>query len=326
MKAVLVDEKRKKLVIGECQTPVPKKNEVLLQVKATALNRADLLQKRGLYPPPPGASPILGLEASGVVVKCGADVKRWKEGDRVFALLAGGGYAEYAVIPEDMLMPIPASFSFEEAAAIPEVFLTAYLNLFELGKLKKNDWVLVHAGASGVGTAAIQLIRAAGALSIVTAGTEEKRQFCRSLGAVKAIDYKAGPFAPKVKDVTDNEGVHVILDFIGAPYWEQNISCLRNDGRLIIIGTMGGTKVQQVNLGALLRRRLQVIGTALRSRPPKDKAVLTEKFRSFAFPLFEKGELKPVIDSIWNMEDVNEAHEKMERNENIGKIVLRIAT
>lgn len=325
MKAVLVNEKTRGLYLGEAEKPKPAENEMLVKVKATALNRADLLQKRGGYPPPEGASSILGLEMAGVVEETGSGVSDWSPGDRVFALLPGGGYAEYAVVPTDMAMRIPDNFSFEEAAAIPEVFLTAYMNLFWLGGLRTGGHVLIHAGASGVGTAAIQLVKEVGATSIITAGTEEKRVFCRELGASTAIDYKAGPFAEKVKEATDGRGVNVILDFIGAPFWEQNLQCLSMDGRLIIVGVMGGPKAEGVNLGQLLRRRLQVKGTALRSQPVEKKIALTREFAEFALPRFTDGRLKPVIDSVWDWEKADDAHKYMEQNKNAGKIVLRIS-
>lgn len=325
MRAVLVEEDTKKLYIGEAERPSIMDNELLVKVKATAINRADLLQRTGNYPPPKGASPILGLEMSGVVEEVGKNAGNWKKGDPVFGLLPGGGYAEYAKIPGEMAIPIPESLSFEQAAAIPEVFLTAYLNMFKLGGLTKGGKVLIHAGASGVGTAAIQLAREAGAASIiVTAGTETKREFCLALGADVAIDYKEGPFAPKVKEATEEKGVNLILDFIGAPYWEQNISSLDIDGRLILIGTMGGSKVNDVDLGKLLFKRIQVIGTALRSKPVDQKVDLTKRFSEFALPLFNDGHLKPIIDSVMDWQQANEAHNYMEQNKNSGKIVLQI--
>jgi NADPH:quinone reductase-like Zn-dependent oxidoreductase len=223
-----------------------------------------------------------------------------------------------------MAIRIPEHFSFEEAAAIPEVFLTAYLNLFILGGLKQDQTVLIHAGASGVGTAAIQLVKEAGAASIVTAGSDEKRKTCLQLGASAALDYKAGPFAPMVKEITDGKGANIILDFIGASYWEQNLASLSVDGRLILIGMMGGSKVTELDLALLLSRRLQVIGTALRSKSIEDKIHLTEQFAEFAMPRFADGRLQPVVDSIWSWENVNDAHEHMEQNNNTGKIVLRL--
>ncbi|MCR2821228.1 NAD(P)H-quinone oxidoreductase [Lederbergia panacisoli] len=324
MKAILVEEKTQQLFIGETDMPHMGKSDLLIKVRATALNRADLLQKRGLYPPPQGASTILGLEMSGVVEEVGENVSGWKKGDRVCALLPGGGYAEYVVIPAEMAIRIPQNLSFEEAAAIPEVFLTAFLNMFWLGKLKKEETILIHAGASGVGTAAIQLAREIGANIIVTAGTEEKRSLCLSLGAAEAIDYKEGPFHEKVMDATFGKGVNLIFDFIGAPYWEQNIDSLATDGKLILIGTMGGAKLNDVNLGKLLFKRLQIIGTALRSQSIKNKIALTKDFTDFALSKFENGRLKPIIDSIWEWEKVNETHSHMEQNKNSGKVILQI--
>ncbi|WP_306419760.1 NAD(P)H-quinone oxidoreductase [Bacillus sp. J14TS2] len=324
MKAILVEEKDQSLYIGDFEKPKIGPNEILVKVKATALNRADLLQKRGLYPPPHGASPILGLEMSGIVEELGAEVTGWKKGDRVCALLPGGGYAEYVSIPADMSMRVPEQLSFEQAAAIPEVFLTAYLNMFWLGNLQKGQTILIHAGASGVGTAAIQLAKEKGANIIVTAGTPEKRELCLSLGADYAIDYKEGPFSEKIKTATEDKGVDLIFDFIGADYWDENIRSLRFDGKLIIIGTMGGSKVKEVDLGKLLAKRLQVIGTALRTQPPEKKSQLTQDLSNFAFAKIASGDIKPILDSTWDWADANKAHAHMEQNKNAGKIVLRV--
>jgi tumor protein p53-inducible protein 3 len=325
MKAILVDDKTKSLLIGEADDPVLTEDDLLVRVAATALNRADLLQRLGLYPPPPGASSIMGLEMAGVVEKVGAKAAGlWKPGDRVCALLPGGGYAQLVSIPAGMAMRVPEPFSLEEAAAIPEVFLTAFLNLFVLGGLKPHHTVLIHAGASGVGTAAIQMVREAGAKSIVTAGNEEKRSTCLRLGATAAIDYHAGPFASQVKELTGGRGADILLDFIGATYWEQNLESMATDGRLIVLGTMGGSRAADLDLGLLLRRRLQVIGSSLRSRSTEDKIELTRQFSEFAMPLLADGRLKPVIDSVWEWQQVNEAHAHMEQNRNTGKIVLRI--
>ncbi|MDI3328673.1 MAG: NAD(P)H-quinone oxidoreductase [Alicyclobacillaceae bacterium] len=312
------------LYLGEVPDPVPGEGEVLVRVKATALNRADLLQRRGGYPPPAGASPILGLEAAGVVEAVGGGCRAVRPGDRVMALLPGGGYAERVVVPEEMAMPIPASFSFEEAAAVPEVWLTAYLNLILLGGLRPGQDVLIHAGASGVGTAAIQIVREWGARAHVTAGSPEKLRVCLELGAATAVNYKEGPFAPKVLEATGGRGVDIILDFVGAPYWEQNLSCLATEGKLFLVGTMGGSTVREVNLGQLLFRRISVIGTSLRSRSVEDKIRLTRSFREWALPRFEDGRLKPVIDRVFPWEEVKEAHRYMESNRNIGKIVLKV--
>lgn len=324
MKAVLVDEITKQLMIGEWETPELKENEVLVHVKATAVNRADLLQKKGLYPVPKGVSPILGLEMAGVVEKVGSNVTNWSIGDRIFSLLPGGGYAEKVTIPEEMGMRIPDEFTFEQAAAIPEVFLTAYLNLFVLGGLQPNDTVLIHAGASGVGTAAIQLAREVGATTIVTAGSEDKLNACKALGANYGFNYKKGPFSPEIKRITDGKGVQLILDFVGASYWEQNIDSLAVDGRVILIGTLGGSKVEGFDLFPLLLKRIQVIGSTLRSLPVARKIELTKEFVQFAMPMFENGRLKPIINSVWNLSQAEEAHQQMEENKNIGKIILRM--
>jgi tumor protein p53-inducible protein 3 len=327
MKAVLIREPGDAgvLYIGEHPTPAAGPGELLVRVRATALNRADLLQRRGLYPPPPGASPVLGLEMAGEVAAVGEGVSDWCPGDRVCALLPGGGYAEYAVIPAGMALPIPERLSYEQAAAIPEAWLTAYLNLFQLGRLVQGETVLIHAGASGVGTAAIQLARAAGATIIATAGSEPKLQRCRELGAHVAINYREGEFAPKVLAATAQRGVDVILDFVGASYWEQNLASLAVDGRLIIVGTMGGSKVSGgIDLGLLLRRRLQVIGTALRGRSVADKIALTRAFADFAWDRFARGEFAPIIDRVFPWTEVADAHRYMESNQNIGKIILRV--
>ncbi|CAM3926752.1 NAD(P)H-quinone oxidoreductase [Cohnella lubricantis] len=321
MRAIVPLDSTNRFGVGETAEPDVAYGDLLVSVRATALNRADLLQKRGLYPPPPGASPILGLEMAGVVEE-GAGP--WKPGDRVMALLPGGGYAERARIPSGMAMRIPDTLSFEEAAAIPEVFLTAYLNLFQLGGLRDGQTALVHAGASGVGTAAIQLAREAGVRTLVTAGSQAKREACLALGADAAFDYRAGPFAPEVQRATGGRGVNVILDFVGASYWEQNLDSLAVDGKLIIVGTMGGTQVPGLDLGRLLARRLQVLGTALRSQPPEKKVSLTAAFADFALPRFASGRLKPIVDSVWDWADVEQAHAHMEANRNIGKIVLRV--
>lgn len=326
MKAVVIKKPGgpEVLAIEEVGTPKIQADEVLVKAHATALNRADLLQRRGYYPPPKGASEILGLEVAGEIVEVGKDVKRAKIGDRVCALLPGGGYAQYAAIPEDMLIPVPENLSYEQAAAIPEVFLTAYFNLFELGGLKEGYRVLVHAGASGVGTAAIQLIREAGAYAYATAGSKEKIERTLELGAVAGWNYRDGSFLPWIKEKTDGEGVNIILDFVGAPYFQDNLQSLAIDGRLIVIGTMGGIHVDSLNLGMILKNRLQIIGTALRTQPVEKKIQLTKAFTAFALERFKDGRLVPVIDSVYDWKDVQKAHEYMESNANIGKIILKI--
>lgn len=326
MKAILLREYGASgmMYLGDAPDPVMGASDVLVKVKATALNRADLLQRRGLYPPPQGASDILGLELAGEIIAVGDDVTDRRVGERICALLPGGGYAEYAVIPADMAIPLPEAFSYEQGAAIPEVFLTAYLNLFWLGGLRAGQRVLVHAGASGVGTAAIQLIREAGGQAFVTAGSTDKLDHCRELGAQAGWNYKQGAFSPWVLEQTAGQGADIILDFIGAPYFQDNLTSLAVDGRLIIIGTMGGAKVDSFNLGQILTRRQQIIGTALRSRSTEEKSRLTREFAAFALPRFEDGRLKPVIDSVFPWQDAAKAHDYMESNQNIGKIVLSV--
>jgi tumor protein p53-inducible protein 3 len=279
----------------------------------------------GKYPPPKGASPLLGLEIAGEVVEAGTACNRFKKGDKVFGLLPGGGYAEYAVINESMAMPVPENLSMEEAAAIPEVFMTAYQALFWLGKLQPNERALIHAGASGVGTAAIQLARAQKAEVLITA-SEWKLHACKELGAHKTINYqdKEVPFEDEVLAYTNNEGVDVIVDFIAGPYFNQNINCLRTDGRLIILASLGGGKVDELDLRKILIKRLQVIGSTLRSRTQDYQIKLTQDMISFAMPHFKSGAIKPVIDSVYDWQDVAEAHRYMEQNKNIGKIVLRV--
>lgn len=322
MQAILFDQPGEPdvLRLGETPDPVPAHGEVLVAVHATAVNRADLLQRRGAYPPPPGASPILGLELAGEVAQ---NAGAWRAGDRVMAVVTGGGYAELAAVPADMLMPVPAGMSWEQAAAIPEAFLTAYLNLFTLGRLAPGESVLIHAGASGVGTAAIQLARAAGAAVIVTAGSDEKLALCRELGAEVLINYRGEPFAERVAAATGGRGVNLILDFVGAPYWQANLASLAVDGRLMLIGFLGGSR-GQLDLGPVMTRSLTVSGTTLRRTPPERKAALARDFAAFALARFEGGELRPVIDSVLPLEQAAAAHRTAEANRTAGKLVLRV--
>lgn len=311
------------LEIGEVADPRPGAGELLVRVRATALNRLDLLQREGRYPVSPGAPETLGVEMAGEVVGWGEGVAGWSRGDRVCALLLGGGYAELTTVPAGMAMPIPANLSFEQAAALPEAFLTAYLNLIVLGGLSAGDYALIHAGASGVGTAAIQLAREAGAQPIVTVGTEEKARRCRELGAVAALNYHDGPFQPGVMEASNGRGVAVVLDMVGAPYWEQNLNCLAPAGRLVLVGMLGGGTLE-VNLGAIQRTRLRVIGSVLRPLPLQEKIALTERFKEFALERLADGRLVPVIDRVYPWEQAEAAHRHMQANANIGKIVLRV--
>ncbi|HEY3228631.1 MAG TPA: NAD(P)H-quinone oxidoreductase [Roseiflexaceae bacterium] len=320
MKAILFDQPGGPdvLRLGEAPDPEPAAGELLVRVRATAANRADLLQRRGAYPPPAGASPILGLELAGEV-RSGAG--GWRPGDRVMAVVTGGGYAELATVPAGMAIRIPDHLSFEEAAAIPEAFLTAFLNLFTLGRLQGGESVLIHAGASGVGTAAIQLARAAGARVLITAGSDEKLARCRELGAEVAIHYKRESFRERVAEATAGRGVNLILDFVGAPYWDDNLASLAIDGRLASIGTLGGSR-GPIDIGPIHAKRLTIVGAALRRFPPPQKTALAEAFATFALPRFESGELRPVVDSVYPLAQAAEAHRYMESNSNTGKIVL----
>ena len=322
MKAILITNPGPPdvLTLGDAPDPVPAEGELLVRVRATAANRADTLQRKGGYAPPPGASPILGLELAGEVIQ---SVGEWKTGDRVMAVVTGGGYAELATVPAGMAMRVPNDMTFAQASAIPEVFLTAYLNLFTLGKLQASETALIHAGASGVGSAAIQLVRAASATAIATAGRPDKLAFCRDLGAALAINYSEENFADRVLEFTHGKGVDVILDFVGAPYWNDNLRTLAMNGRLMLIGMLGGSQ-GQLDLGAIMGKRATITGTTLRRTPLDQKVALTKAFVEFAMPRFATGELRPIIDQVYALRDAAEAHRRMEANQNIGKIVLTV--
>ncbi len=325
MRAVLVPEEGdpEHMTIGEAPTPAPGPDEVRVRVHATALNRADTFQRRGHYPPPEEASPILGLEMAGVVEETGDRVIDWHEGDRVFSLLAGGGYAEQVVVHKDLLMAMPPGLSMRKAAAIPEVFLTAYQALHWLGGVQSGHNVLIHAGASGVGTAAIQLANDVGAQPYVTASAP-KHDVCRDLGAEATIDYESEDFAERIDALTDGDGADIILDFIGAPYFHQNIASLAMDGRVVQLATLGGSTVEAVSLRDLMAKRAQLLASTLRNRSLGYKVQLTQEFASDMLPKFVDGQLRPVIDSTYDWTEVADAHRRMESNENAGKIVLQV--
>jgi len=326
MKAIVVSEPGgpDKLELGEAPEPAPADGKVLLDVKATALNRADLLQRRGMYPPPEGASDILGLECSGVVAELGPGASGLKAGDRVMALLPGGGYAERVTLPARMAIPIPGSMSFEHAAAIPEAFLTAREALFTLGRLEAGSFVLIHAAAGGVGSAAVQLAHQHGAHVLATAGSDDKLARLGELGADTLINYKSQNFVAVAKEATGGHGVDVVLDFIGGSYWDKHAACMAVGGRCVVIGVLGGPTVN-VNLAQLLMRRYQILGLVMRSRPVPDKIAITEAFVRDSLPLFSDGRLAPVIDSVYPLSEARQAHERMELNKNTGKIVLKVA-
>ena len=312
-----------KLVLGEAPKPELGAGELRIAVAATAVNRADLMQRRGLYPPPPGASPILGLECAGVVSEIGAGAAGFARGDRVMALLGGGGYAEEVCVDAGSAMPVPAGVSLVEAAGIPEVFLTCHLNLFQLAAAPAGGWALVHGGGSGIGTAAIQMLRAAGIHSIVTAGSAEKCARCLELGADAALDYTKGEFAPAVLEKTGGVGVDVALDSIGAPYLAQHLACLRVGGRLVLIGLMGGARAD-VNLGLVVAKRLSIIGSTLRARPIAEKAEIVRGFRARFGAALEAGKLRAIVDRVLPLADAQSAHDRVEASTHFGKVILRV--
>jgi len=313
--------------------PTPKEDQVLVKIHAAALNRADLLQRKGLYPPPKGASEIMGLEAAGEIVSCGEAVENWSEGDRVCVLLEGGGYAEYVACDASMLLPIPKGFSWQQAAALPEVFYTAFLNLKMEGDLKDGERVLVHAGASGVGTAVIQLCKAWGNPVIATTSTQKVTRL-QELGATQVFDRHTPDFFKAIREFTEGiedgsegrnrRGVDLIFDPVGASYLEENISLLRLKGRLVLIGLLGGAQAN-IHLGKMLARRLKLIGSVLRSRSREEKLRITKRIKEEVWPLFEEGVLQPIIHSTFPMKDAEAAHKLMASNQTIGKIILEVS-
>lgn len=300
-------------------------DEVLVAVRATAVNRADLLQAQGGYPPPPGASDILGLEMAGEITAVGRDVTAWHVGERVCALLPGGGYAEYAAVPAGMLLRLPETWTYAQGAAVPEVWLTAYVNLFLEGNLQAGETVLIHAGASGVGTAAIQLAQAVGARPLVTAGSAEKLERCRALGAELAVNYKEEDWLPAVQEATGGQGVNLILDPVGANYFQRNLAALAWRGRLVCIGLLSGAQVNELNMAAILRRRLTIIGSTLRTRPLAEKIKLTQEFETRFGNDLRHGHLEPIIDTTFPLPQAQTAHAYVRQNRNIGKVVLTLA-
>jgi putative PIG3 family NAD(P)H quinone oxidoreductase len=326
MRAVLMDGfgGPEVLRLGDAPRPRPAPGQVLIRVAATSINRADLHQRAGNYAPPPGESEILGLEVAGVIEELGADAADWRTGDRVMTLVGGGGYAEYAVAPASTLMPVPDDMDLVHAAAISEVWLTAYLNVFREAGLRAGETLLVHGGASGVGTAAIQLAKALGPVRvIVTVGSEDKAAECRALRADHAILYKTEDFAQRVLEITEKRGADVILDHIGAAYLEPNLACLALYGRLVIIGLLGGAKAE-LNIGRLMIKRQRIIGSVLRARPVEEKARVTAAFREQVLGRFATGELKPVIHEVLPLAEARRAHELMAANANTGKLVLQV--
>lgn len=311
------------LQVTEVEDPKAGPGQVLVYIAATALNRADILQREGKYPPPPGVTDILGLEMAGTVIETGEGVTDYEVGDNVCALLSGGGYAQQIAVDADMLLRLPERMSFTKAAAIPEAFITAFQAIHKIAQLKKGETVLIHAGASGVGTAAIQLARHAGARVVVTASSM-KHQPLEDLGVARCIDYRTEDFAEAVLDETDGKGADVILDFVGGGYFEQNLRAAALDGRIVSLAALGGARVANVSLAPILRKRLQITGTTLRSRSKEYKRQLVADFRATIWPHFTDRDLMAVVDMIYDWEGVADAHKYMEANANVGKIVLTI--
>eukprot|EP01128_Nolandella_sp_AFSM9_P008568 TRINITY_DN525_c2_g1_i1.p1 TRINITY_DN525_c2_g1~~TRINITY_DN525_c2_g1_i1.p1 ORF type:complete len:367 (-),score=116.88 TRINITY_DN525_c2_g1_i1:221-1321(-) len=325
MKAVLLKEYGDvdNFYIGDTEKPPCDSTSLLVKVKATAINRADILQRKGKYPPPPGASEILGLEMAGVVEEIGSEVEGFQIGDRVMALLPGGGYASYVSIPAKMAMPVPDSLKMEEAAALPEAFLTAFQTLFLVGEVSENKSVLIHAGASGVGTSAIQLLNLVeGVKTYVTVGSAEKIDRCVSLGAHGGLNRKDGPWKEPLLKLTEG-GVDLILDPVGKNYFPDDLAVLNKDGTLVMIGFLSGSELEGgLNLRPILGKRLTVRGSTLRTRSVEYKIDLTQKFLAFALTALKNGDIVPLVDKVFPWEKIGEAHTYMAENKNIGKIVI----
>lgn len=309
------------LALTELPDPVPGPGEVVVDVAATAVNRADTLQRQGLYPPPPGASDVLGLECSGTISAVGPEVTGWQPGDEVCALLAGGGYGERVLVPVGQVMPVPAGVDLVTAGALPEVACTVWSNVFMVAALQPGETLLVHGGAGGIGTMAIQLAKALGARVVTTAGTPEKLTLCRELGADVAVSYREQDFVEEVRAATDGRGADVILDNMGARYLDRNVSALATQGRLVIIGMQGGVK-GELNIGKLLSKRGAVFATSLRSRPVEDKAAICAAVVEHVWPLVSDGSVRTIVHATFPLAEAGRAHEVMASGDHVGKIVL----
>jgi putative PIG3 family NAD(P)H quinone oxidoreductase len=323
MRAVIVSEPGgpEVLEVVDLPDPTPAPGEVVVDVVATAVNRADTLQRKGFYPPPPGASDVLGLECSGTVSAVGDEVTGWSVGDRVCALLAGGGYATKVAVPAGQLMPVPGEIDVATASALPEVACTVWSNVFMVAGLRAEETLLVHGGAGGIGTMAIQLAHALGARVVTTAGSAEKLELCRSLGADVVVNYREQDFVEEVRRATDGRGADVILDNMGASYLDRNLDALATEGRLVVIGMQGGAK-GELDLGKLLRKRGAVVATSLRARPVEEKTAICAAVVEHIWPLVADGSIKPVVHTTLPLERVGDAHRLMEESGHTGKILL----
>jgi NADPH:quinone reductase len=326
MRAVEITQPGAPDVLVECSRPVPQAaaGEVLIKVAAAGINRPDVLQRQGNYAPPPGATDIPGLEVAGEIIALGSGVTEWKIGDKVCALVAGGGYAEYCVAPAVQCLPIPKSLSMVEAAALPETFFTVWSNVFDRAKLSAGETFMVQGGSSGIGTTAIQLARAMGHRVFATAGSDEKCAACVKLGAEKAVNYKTQDFVEEIKKHTNGKGVDVILDMVAGDYIPREVKCLADDGRLVLIAFLRGP-LAQMDFKEVLMRRLTITGSTLRPRPIAFKGAIAQNLRDKVWPLIEAGKIKPVMHSTFALKDASKAHALMESSEHIGKIVLTLA-
>jgi len=311
------------LVPAERALPTPKPNEILVKVAAAGVNRPDVLQRQGLYAVPPDASDLPGLEIAGEVVACGASATRWKVGDKVCALAHGGGYAEYCVVPEVQALPLPKGLSLIEAASLPETFFTVWSNVYDRGRLKAGETLLVHGGSSGIGVTAIQIAKAMGNRVLATAGSDEKCAACVKLGADKAINYRSQDFLAEVLAATGNKGVNVILDMVGGDYVPKELKCLAEEGRLVFIAFLRGPKTE-LDINEVMRRRLTLTGSTLRPRPVEFKGAVAASLREHVWPLIEAGKIKPVIFKTFPLAEAAEAHRLMESSQHIGKLVLTV--
>lgn len=302
--------------------PEAKADEVLVKVHAFGINRPDILQRQGLYPMPPGVTQVPGLEVAGEVVAVGTDVTQFKVGDKVCGLTNGGGYAEYCVVPQSQTLHIPENVSFVEAAAIPETFFTVWANVFQMGKAKAGEIVLVHGGSSGIGTTALMLCKSLGIQTFATVGTDEKVQAIANL--TDAINYKTQDFEHVINEKTDNGGVDVILDMVGAPYLEKNLNLLRRDGRLVYIAFLGGAKAKEVKLGQIMMKRLTITGSTMRARNTAEKAEIAQGLQDHVAPLWARGECLPMIYQTFEFDQIQAAHACMDTGEHVGKVVVKV--
>jgi putative PIG3 family NAD(P)H quinone oxidoreductase len=311
------------LVLDDVPDPMPRPGEVVVEVVAAGVNRADVMQRQGHYDPPPGSSAYPGLEVSGRIAQLGDGVDGWSVGDEVCALLTGGGYAEKVAVPAGQLLPVPAGVSLEDAAALPEVACTVWSNIFMTANIQPGEVLLVHGGGSGIGTMAVQLGREVGARVAVTAGSPEKLEVCRELGASILVNYRTEDFEAVVREATDGHGADVILDTIGAKYLARNVGLLAVNGRLVVIGLQGG-RTAEIDLGAMLAKRCALIATTLRARPAAEKAVIVAAVREHVWPLIESGRVRPIVHAAYPLGDAEGAHREMEASTHVGKLLLRV--